>query len=547
VIEETIDGPQAGHIQIDGRMRVFFVPGKVFSVHKDENKPVNFFLGFSPVGLRAWSVEHGHLGAGGRVKSVDRRAVEVDFAEGPKLSDEIKAERAKKLKLDRVMQFADDLIRSKTNIGAKLTLSELEERVDAAFGIENCIQAVGMPEWADVLSNDSDYVLKGSGPDCEVIYGALENSKSPAESQLEVKFGQIRSYESSSWGYIHDQHRQRYWFHKSSVVPADRRKLAVFQVVSFIGDENEKGLVALGVRILEGASLCEQGVISKEDLKKDVGDFARVETGKTADGVSVAVLLRRIDRRYLGFEPLQSRLSVKSVASFIARLEGLSFVGRPPRQRVVVGRQAEFGRLATIEKPALREAEREEVKVSKPSPKKSPVADLLSRKRSMREVQKQDPIEVAISIIKNSPSKPLRISAFGELLGKAFPGTGKLSYRLGFKSVEELARLIPGTRVSGRGDSRIVEAVVSELATLDDAKADVLRLIEIARRRGNVMSVSDLGDALSKVYPGEKTINKRLGFSTLGKMLSGISEVEISGEGASRQVLPRKKPQKESQ
>ena len=52
-----IQGPEAGEIEIEGGLRAFYVPGRV-DHHKGEaeNRRVQFFLGFSYDGLRAWEV-----------------------------------------------------------------------------------------------------------------------------------------------------------------------------------------------------------------------------------------------------------------------------------------------------------------------------------------------------------------------------------------------------------------------------------------------------------------------------------------------------------
>ncbi|MGI5391868.1 hypothetical protein [Streptomyces sp. CA-251251] len=56
VIKE-IEGPQSGWITVgDGRMAAFFVPKDKFRRHSDINQLVEFYLGFSYEGLRAWSV-----------------------------------------------------------------------------------------------------------------------------------------------------------------------------------------------------------------------------------------------------------------------------------------------------------------------------------------------------------------------------------------------------------------------------------------------------------------------------------------------------------
>ncbi|WP_192340266.1 hypothetical protein [Streptomyces sp. VITNK9] len=57
VIKE-IEGPQSGWITVgDGRMGAFFVPKDKFRRHSDINQLVEFYLGFSYEGLRAWSVD----------------------------------------------------------------------------------------------------------------------------------------------------------------------------------------------------------------------------------------------------------------------------------------------------------------------------------------------------------------------------------------------------------------------------------------------------------------------------------------------------------
>ena len=55
---KEIGGPQKGKIEIGSSIGAFFVPGKS-GIHagRDENSPVNFYLGFSYDGPRAWAVQ----------------------------------------------------------------------------------------------------------------------------------------------------------------------------------------------------------------------------------------------------------------------------------------------------------------------------------------------------------------------------------------------------------------------------------------------------------------------------------------------------------
>lgn len=58
-IIETIAGPQAGTVRISGgQLSAFFAPRQDFLQSRDINEPVQFYLGFSYEGLRAWSVTY---------------------------------------------------------------------------------------------------------------------------------------------------------------------------------------------------------------------------------------------------------------------------------------------------------------------------------------------------------------------------------------------------------------------------------------------------------------------------------------------------------
>jgi hypothetical protein len=49
-------GPEAGEVELVGGLKAFFVPGKGHFFAKDLNSSVNFYLGFSYDGYRAWNV-----------------------------------------------------------------------------------------------------------------------------------------------------------------------------------------------------------------------------------------------------------------------------------------------------------------------------------------------------------------------------------------------------------------------------------------------------------------------------------------------------------
>jgi len=62
---EKIDGPQAGRISIPGGLTAFFVPARSGHLpNKSENRLVDFYLGFSYDGPRAWEVQNVDLDVG---------------------------------------------------------------------------------------------------------------------------------------------------------------------------------------------------------------------------------------------------------------------------------------------------------------------------------------------------------------------------------------------------------------------------------------------------------------------------------------------------
>jgi tetratricopeptide (TPR) repeat protein len=50
---------QGGNIRLGGRLTAFFVPGEELYAYKDQQREVNFYLGFSYEGLRAWDAQPG--------------------------------------------------------------------------------------------------------------------------------------------------------------------------------------------------------------------------------------------------------------------------------------------------------------------------------------------------------------------------------------------------------------------------------------------------------------------------------------------------------
>ncbi|RCW19814.1 phosphotransferase family enzyme [Ciceribacter lividus] len=145
-IDKRIDGPQAGAIWIDASVRAFFVPGRKFSAHRDENKPVNFYVGFSPEGLRAWSVEPGLSVGGDRHQDAPVGVVRAaETSDIPPQSREV-GFGADAVMASRLSTFARDLATGASESERALTARELALRVDAYLGLEGAFDKVPLEE-----------------------------------------------------------------------------------------------------------------------------------------------------------------------------------------------------------------------------------------------------------------------------------------------------------------------------------------------------------------------------------------------------------------
>ncbi len=164
-------GPQSGRIRIDGRVDVFFVPGKQFSQHADENKKVNFFLGFSYDGPRAWQVAEGWVEEGRRHHAVttpiNRQQMARSFLRDNPTYEQfalrtVKAAK-KKLVLERIQSFALGYIQAAAIQERHVELSDIAAKIESVhnfsasrseFGFDS-IEAL-LESFPGVRVDDSD-------------------------------------------------------------------------------------------------------------------------------------------------------------------------------------------------------------------------------------------------------------------------------------------------------------------------------------------------------------------------------------------------------
>ncbi len=134
-------GPQSGRIQIEGSVDAFFVPGKQFFRYSFENKKVNFFLGFSYNGLRAWQVEEGWVEEGYRHHALpapmDREKLARSFLGAnpafEQYAPQTVASARRSLVLERIRDFSIDYIQAAVLQDSQVELSDIAGKIESIY------------------------------------------------------------------------------------------------------------------------------------------------------------------------------------------------------------------------------------------------------------------------------------------------------------------------------------------------------------------------------------------------------------------------------
>ncbi|HEU5126662.1 MAG TPA: hypothetical protein VFU12_01630 [Glycomyces sp.] len=134
-IIDMIHTPRKGYITLDGPVTAFFAPRDQFLQDSDENKPVNFFLGISPEGLRAWDPQPGHVEGAAHARHGGPRDLEYPEAQmHPVAFSPVMATTQADAMTDRKrLEFCNGLLEARKTTGDRTMLSELVRRVGARF------------------------------------------------------------------------------------------------------------------------------------------------------------------------------------------------------------------------------------------------------------------------------------------------------------------------------------------------------------------------------------------------------------------------------
>ncbi|WP_427167241.1 hypothetical protein ACQF4J_30460 [Streptomyces sp. C1-1] len=352
---DFIRGPQAGTIQLEGAVTAFFVPSRgKFLPDSDENTPVNFFLGLSPEGPRAWDVKRGHLNDALRARQTvstapvraltTRQAVDMAPAQV--------AAHAATLTRQRKLEFCISLLEAWQTVDDAPRLSRLTERVSARFRYDGAdvpeVLAESGRVYIDADENDPlVQLLDGPRP-----AGSAPASHGPA-SGGGPELGRI-TFVNVAEGHgiveLVDHGWARFTMDDVRTPLADgpvRGQIvrAVMAEMDRSGGRNARGLELFPL----SSTLVGTEVVHAEQLRERVETALRYEIeerlARGIPAVPARELEEWLEERFTGCQPLADRLGLPSLGRLWAELDWLKQSRTSGNRTVSLTSGAVFGRV----------------------------------------------------------------------------------------------------------------------------------------------------------------------------------------------------------
>lgn len=432
---DVISGPQAGSIKIGGRVQTFFVPGRTFSANRSENDPVHFFLGFSPSGPRAWSVQEGRDGV---ERPQDDEAPAGSFAVPvPELElfPAAKRTRVSGMKRERGLAFLRDLVAAKARVGASISVADLEQHLDALFGVTGSAKLFGMTEISKLLNG-------GEGAQSKSVSGEPENNRSARAKSDTTLYGTVKHYDyNRKFGFIVGENGRKYWFSREFVLPRDRGDLTIrWLLVRFVPSANERGDLARGVSILRTGVFTPYGFVEDAEGAASISRFALAEASANPMGIELGELTSRIEKKFWATGGIRRCIGDQTVAQFINECVDLQVVNSGGTSIVKLVEDATFGPPAVH--PPMPEKTTKHKGQEEPSSKNA-------GKSSARQVSKSE-LKTAIKEIVEinlSNERSLTTAALGNILREKYPGEDRVYVRVGYKTLGKMLADIAGISV----------------------------------------------------------------------------------------------------
>jgi tetratricopeptide (TPR) repeat protein len=339
---DLINGPASGRVVIgDSRARAFFVPAAGgFMAQADENSSVNFFLGFSPAGLRAWGLERGHvegaLTRDGEIVELPElvsRPREVNY-------EQVQRQRAESLRVERVRELVRSFGEAALARSASVELSWIEERVLATLGVgsADALDEGSLRRMAMAIPNVR---IDESGDDGVTVVRRRDGGPAPSKASpdgLEVGF--VSHYDKlRGSGVITRDDGTSLRLSASDLDPGSEAEIQRNAVVRFLPSRERRTERALRIEVLpENSSLFEGRVIPVDELvplvrgegRRILEEHAKQERSRlTADKLE-----ELLEQAFRGGKPLNRRLGVDGLRLFLREEDWLIVRGRPGAQTV---------------------------------------------------------------------------------------------------------------------------------------------------------------------------------------------------------------------
>lgn len=345
---DFIEGPASGSVAIgDSGVRAFFVPSVGgFMADADENARVNFFLGFSPSGLRAWGVERG-----AHDDAITRRGEILSlpsFVSRPRSLDydAQQAARVAQLNITRIRELSITVAEAALSRGASISIASLEDRVLATIGLEAASDLrdgmvrrliLSQPSLAIDVAGDVELVRRRT---------ADEEQRAPREDQNAL--GYVSYFDRrTGWGWITSRDDESLRFTVEDLVDGPTRDgLRRNSVVRFMPSRERRESRALRIEVLpEEMTLAGDALLSADELRVHVAAEVRtILEAALANGnasLTAAALEDHLEQKFRGALPLGRRLEHTGIRAFLRSLDWLKVQGAAGTQMVVL--RSSFG------------------------------------------------------------------------------------------------------------------------------------------------------------------------------------------------------------
>ena len=530
-IDSPITGPQAGKIVIDGRVKAFFVPGTEFQRNIDENRPVSFHLGFSPRGLRAWSVTRGHIQSGSRLTGISGATLLPTPVHREREPSEVQIESIRNFKKDRIYSLIDDLLTAYSARFAVIEMSDIRVRVEAIYGISLESISLDLDKIQDKIDQTNESTTSLSYKTTIVSENDVENARRSDKTM----FGRITYIDKDGWGYIDN----KYWVTSRLTVGNKKDLFKKNRLVEFVPDVGSRGSIATMVDVKDKDNSLHKGrLATKSETFKllEIAIKEHVNDALPNTNVNLNELTEKLNRIFEGHGQLHVRLGFASNVELINWLEGPSLFWKNKTAYVKWKEPMPIGKLSNRSYVSTNSVDDNDT-ISLLEGENTPI-DYNAGVKNVLE-----------NISKHGTEGSIKQTELSRLLTSTFPG-GEVAMRIGFDSFEEFLRSIDSIEIESMTDSGDIiwrrchdvssrsEEIgyanqIEDPIDYNSAVSTILDYLESVADHTSKVSQVKLAGILSKAFPGSAPAG-RIGYKSFGNFMDSITCLDQSYSGHER-------------